>query len=126
MADAKQLYLDGLKLFGQHRNEDALAAFEAALVQRPDWAEVLQAKATALSNLGRHADALAAIERVIELTPNDPFAFTSKSIFLQRQGRIPEAESAAAKARMLSWKEELKKNPNAPPPTGPGGVSVVQ
>ena len=60
----------------------------------------------------------AAIDGVpaIAIDPNDAFAFTSLSIFLQRMGKIPEAETAAAKARMISWKEELKKNPNAPPP----------
>ena len=58
------------------------------------------------------------------MTPDDPFVYTSLSIFLQRQGKIPEAEAAAAKARMLSWKEELKKNPNAPPPEG--GFKVIQ
>jgi hypothetical protein len=46
------------------------------------------------------------------------------SIFLQRMGKIPEAEAAAAKARMINWKEELKKNPNAPMPDG--GFKVIQ
>ena len=58
--------------------------------------------------------------------PDDAFAYTSLSIFLQRKGLVPEAEKAAAKARMISWKEELKKNPNAPPPGPPGSMNVVQ
>jgi hypothetical protein len=48
---------------------------------------------------------------VIALDPDDPFAYTSQSIFLQRKGQIPEAEKAQAKARMASWKQELKKEP---------------
>jgi Flp pilus assembly protein TadD len=122
--DAKTHYLQGLKLFGQSKFEEAIVEYQAALAERPDWADVIHALATAQSKLGRHDEAITNVNRVIELTPNDAFAFTSLSIFLQRKGLIPEAEQAAAKARMLSWKEELKKNPNAPPPSGPGGGSM--
>jgi Flp pilus assembly protein TadD len=124
MADAKTHYLNGLKLFGQNKFEEAIAEYRLALEQRADWAEVIHALATAQSKLGRQDEAIATLQRAIELTPSDAFLFTSLSIFLQRQGKVPEAEAAAAKARMLSWKEELKKNPNAPPPSGP--MNVVQ
>jgi Flp pilus assembly protein TadD len=124
MSDAKTHYLAGLKLFGQNRHEEAIAEYRQALALKPDWADVLNALATAQSKAGRHGEAVATIQRAIELNPDDAFAFTSLSIFLQRLGKIPEAESAAAKARMISWKEELKKNPNAPPPEG--GFKVVQ
>lgn len=126
MSDAKTHYLAGLKLFGQNKYEESIAEYRLALAEKPDWADVLHAMATAESKLGRHDEAIATLQRVIELTPTDAFAFTSLSIFLQRQGKVPEAEAAAAKARMLSWKEELKKNPNAPPPTAPGSMNVHQ
>lgn len=125
MADAMTHYLQGLKLFGQGKFEESIAEYLAALQIRPDWVDVIHAMATAQSKLGRHDEAIANVNRVIELTPNDAFAFTSLSIFLQRKGMIPEAEQAAAKARMLSWKEELKKNPNAPPPSGPPGAGPM-
>jgi Flp pilus assembly protein TadD len=124
MSDPKSHYLNGLKLFGKGELEAAIAEYRQALEGRPDWAEVIHALATAQSKLGRQDEAIATLQRVIELTPDDPFAFTSLSIFLQRAGKIPEAESAAAKARMLAWKEELKRNPHAPPPAGP--MNVVQ
>jgi tetratricopeptide (TPR) repeat protein len=119
-------YKQGLALFGQQKNEEAAACFAEALVVKPDWLDALHALATAQSKLGRQDEALATIARVIELDPDDPFAYTSQSIFLQRKGLIPEAEAASAKARMASWKQELKKNPNAPPPGPAGGMSVVQ
>ncbi len=62
--------------------------------------------------------------RIVELDPEDPFAHTSLSMFLQRKGLIPEAEAEAAKARLVSWKLELRKNPNAPPPEE--GFKVLQ
>lgn len=124
MSDAKSHYLAGLKHFGQNRFEEAILEHQQAIALRPDWTDAFNALATAQSKAGRHEEAVATIERAIELNPNDPFAFTSLSIFLQRMGKIPEAEAAGAKARMLNWKEELKKNPNAPPPEG--GFKVMQ
>ncbi|MBL8860133.1 MAG: tetratricopeptide repeat protein [Planctomycetes bacterium] len=126
MADAKTHYLAGLKLFGQNKFEEAIVEYGQALAAKPDWTDALNALATAQSKLGRHEEAVATIERAIALDPNDAFTYTSLSIFLQRMGKIPEAEAAGAKARMISWKEELKKNPNAPPPGPAGGMKVVQ
>lgn len=126
MPDAKTHYLNGLKLFGHNQFEEAIAEYRLSLVEKPDWAEVIHALATAQSKLGRQEEAIESLQRAIELTPNDAFLFTSLSIFLQRNGKVPEAEAASAKARMLAWKEELKKNPNAPPPGPAGSMNVVQ
>lgn len=125
MSDALAHYKQGLSLFGQQKFEEAILAFQHALETRPSWAEAMHALATAQSKSGHHDSALATIEKVIALDPEDPFAYTSQSIFLQRKGLIPEAEKAQAKARMASWKQELKKNPNAPPPDE-GPMKVVQ
>jgi tetratricopeptide (TPR) repeat protein len=126
MTDRKTHYLAGLKLYGAARHAEAVEEYQKALELSPDWTEAMHALATAYSKLGRHDEAIALIEKVIALEPEDAFAYTSLSIFLQRKGLIPEAETAAAKARMISWKEELKRNPNAPPPAQPGGMNVVQ
>lgn len=126
MSDRKTHYLAGLALFGKNQHAEAITEFRKALELSPDWAEGLHALATAQSKLGLHDEAIATIQRVIELEPGDPFAHTSLSIFLQRKGLIPEAEKAQAQARMASWKQELKKNPNAPPPDNMGEIKVVQ
>ena len=126
MTDRKTHYLAGLKQYGAGRFAEAVEEYSKALELSPDWTDAMHALATAYSKLGRHDEAIALIEQVIALEPEDAFAFTSLSIFLQRKGLIPEAEHAAAKARMISWKEELKRNPNAPPPAQPGGMNVVQ
>ncbi len=126
MSDPKTRYLAGLKLFGQGQFAAAEVEHRAALAQRPGWTDAMHALATVLSKQDRHQEAVEVVEAILELEPNDAFAYTSMSIFLMRMGKIPEAEKAAAQARMLNWKEELKKNPKAPPPTAPGGMNVVQ
>jgi hypothetical protein len=42
------------------------------------------------------------------LTPSDPLAHTALSIALQHAGHIPQAEAAAARARILEWKHQLQ------------------
>jgi len=125
MTAATDHYKQGMALYGQGKNEEAVRAFEAALSERPEWSDCLQALGMTQMNLGRLDDALATLTRVTELAPEDPLAYTSLSMVWVRKENIEEAEKAQAKARMLSWKEELKRNPNAPPPSG-GGPGVVQ
>jgi tetratricopeptide (TPR) repeat protein len=126
MSDRKTHYLAGLKLFGNEKHAEAIEEYKKALELSPDWLDAMHAMATSQSKLGRHDEAIATVLRIIELDPEDAFAYTSLSIFYQRKGLIPEAESAAAKARMINWKQELKSNPNAPPPGPPGNMNVVQ
>jgi tetratricopeptide (TPR) repeat protein len=119
-------YLEGLKAFGRDAHEEAIAKYEEALVISPEWTDALHGKAMALMQLGRYDEAIAVGQRIVELDPNDSFAHTSLSMFYQRKGMIEEAEKEGAKARMLSWKEELKKNPNARPPGPAGSMPVIQ
>ncbi|MEM7305702.1 MAG: tetratricopeptide repeat protein [Planctomycetota bacterium] len=126
MADVKELYLQGLSLYGQGKHAEAIDAFQQALALDPERAECLQALSMAQMHAGKLKDALESVLRLTEMTPSDPQAFTSLSMIYQRMDRIDDAEKAQAKARMLSWKEELKTNPNAPPPADPGGMNVVQ
>jgi hypothetical protein len=79
-------------------------------------------------------------QRICELDKDDAFAHTSLSIFYQRQSAAAEkdgdeakarelidlAEKEGARARMISWKEELKTNPNAVPPGPAGSMDVIQ
>ena len=116
MSSASDLYRQGLALYGKRAYAEAIAAYERALAERPEWSDCLQALGMAQMHAGALQDALRNLERVTELAPEDPLAFTSLSMCLQRLDRIADAEKAQAQARLLSWKQELKTNPNAPPP----------
>ena len=125
--EARQsLYLEGLALFGKDQHEEAVAKYDAALALDPDWTEALHGKAMALMRLERYDDAIEVGKRIVELDPDDAFAHTSLSMFYQRKGMIEEAEAEGAKARLISWKEELKNNPDAPPPGPAGSMNVIQ
>ena len=125
--EARQaLYLEGLALFGKDEHDAALVKYDEALALDPDWTEALHGKAMALMRLERYDEAIEVGLRIVELDPNDAFAHTSLSMFYQRKGMIEEAEAEGAKARMISWKEELKTNPDARPPGPAGSLDVVQ
>jgi len=111
-------YRQGLAHYGKRAYADAIEAYRRALAERPDWSDCIQALGMAQMHAGMLEEALRTLERVTELAPEDPLGFTSLSMCLQRLDRISDAETAQAKARMLSWKQELKKNPHAPPPAG--------
>lgn len=126
MNDRMEPYLRGLGLFGKNQHAEAVLAYEEALTLAPDWTEAMHGLAMAHMHLGNLDRAIEIGKRIVELDANDAFAHTSLSMFYQRKGLIPEAEAEGAKARMISWKEELKKNPNAPPPGPAGSMDVHQ
>ena len=118
MPTAADHYRKGLAHYGKRDYAEAIAAYRVALLERPDWSDCVQALGMAQMHAGQLEEALSTLERVTQLAPEDPLGFTSLSMCLQRMNRIADAETAQAKARMLSWKQELKKNPHAPPPAG--------
>lgn len=131
--EALAFYKEGLSLYGQQKYAEAIEAYAKALELEPDWSDCLQALGMSQMNGGKLEAAFVTLTRVTELAPEDPLAFTSLSMCLQRMEKIEEAEKAQAQARMLSWKQELKSNPNAPPPAPftpgtPGGAdtNVIQ
>ena len=121
MSDAKALYKEGLGHYGQQKYEDAIASYRAALEADPEFTDCLHALGMSQLNAGKLQDALETLLEVTKRAPNDPLAFTSLSMAYVRLEKIEEAEDAQAKARMLTWKEELKTNPNAAPPPSGGG-----
>ena len=65
----------------------------------------------ALRDAGRLEQSIGAALALTALTPGDPLAHTALSISLQHAGHVPQAEAAAAKARILEWKIQLQSPP---------------
>jgi tetratricopeptide (TPR) repeat protein len=102
------LYNQGMEFFAQDKLDDAIAAYQAALRQDPDYADALHALAMTYAQLERLDEAIEVGKKLIAVAPEDELAYTSLSIFYQQKGMIPEAEHIAAQARTLGWKRQLE------------------
>jgi Flp pilus assembly protein TadD len=87
---------------------EAAKNFRAAIDADPAHFEAHHGLVRALRDAGRLEQSVAVALALTALTPNDPLAHTALSISLQRAGHIPEAEAAAARARILEWKVQLQ------------------
>ena len=97
-----------------HAGDPAAAAksFAAAIAADPNHIDAHHGLVRALTDSGQLDAAVTAAEALTRLTPDDPLAFAGLSIALQRANKIPEAESAAGRARILEWRHQLA---GAPP-----------
>jgi len=86
----------------------AVERFEAILKREPANAEAKHGLVRALEDAGRIGDALVAVKELIAADPDDVLAVTRLSMIYQHKGMIAEAEAAAAKAKILGWKQELR------------------
>lgn len=123
--DVNTAYIEGIKAFGAGNHDQAVEHYDRALALEPDNTDVLSAKAIALMHLERLDEAIETAKRVSVLDPEDAMVHTSLSMFYQRKGMIDEAEAEAAEHRLKSWRQELKRNPGAPPPDD-SGINVIQ
>jgi len=118
-------YMEGMKLYGQQDYAAAAAKYAEALELAPDNTEVLHALAAANMHGGELDEAIKVANRIVELDPNDHLVHTTLSMIYVRKEDIDAAEAEQAKARMKAWKQELKDNPDAPPPDE-DGMKVIQ
>lgn len=88
--------------------DEAVEAFRLAMAADAANVEAHHGMIRAMRDGGRMEQAIAAALALIALTPGDPLAHTALSICLQVAGHIPEAEAAAARARVLEWKIQLQ------------------
>jgi tetratricopeptide (TPR) repeat protein len=86
----------------------AVGRFETILKNEPAHAEARHGLIRALEDAGRVDDALDVVRGLIADDPDDVLAVTRLSMLYQHKGMIAEAEAAAAKAKVLGWKQELR------------------
>ncbi len=101
----------GLEMLAAGDLVGSMAAFRAAIAADGDHVEAHHGLTRALRDAGQFEAAVGAALALTVLTPQDPLAHTSLSIALQKAGHVPEAEAAAARARVLEWKQQLAAGP---------------
>lgn len=116
-SDARQVaedhYYAALDLMADGQLERAVAAYRESLAADPTFTEAMHGLARALQDLQRYDEAIGVAQRITELDPDDVLAHTSLSVLYQKKGMIPEAEAEGNKARILGWKQQLKRAPSS-------------
>jgi tetratricopeptide (TPR) repeat protein len=106
---AEDHYYAALDLFSEGKHEEALVEYQKSLQADPTFTEAMHGLARTLQDLNRFDDAIAIAKKISEVDPDDVLAHTSLSVLYQKKGMIPEAEEEGNKARVLGWKQQLKK-----------------
>ena len=96
--------------FGDDKLDESIEMYQKALEIDPAYQDALHGLGMALFSGGRFDDAIAAAKRLIQIDNDDILAHTSLSMFYQAQGKIEEAEKEGNAAKILGWKQELKKD----------------
>jgi hypothetical protein len=112
ISNAEELCQRGIDLLAAGSAAEAAEAFGAAIAADSAHAEAHHGLVRALRDAGRLEHAVGAALALTALTPGDPLAHTALSISLQAAGHVPEAETAAARARVLEWKIQLQSPPD--------------
>jgi tetratricopeptide (TPR) repeat protein len=107
---AEDHYYAALDLVAEGDHEGAVAEYQKSLDSDPTFTEAMHGLSRALQDLGGLDQAIAVAKRIAELDPDDILAHTSLSVLYQKKGMIPEAEEEGNKARVLGWKQQLKKS----------------
>ena len=92
----------------------AAAAFRECLDAGPNFLDAYHGLIRALQDTGELDEAVRAAEALIALDPEDVLAHTRLSILYQAKGMVPEAEAEATRAKLLGWKQELRKSREQP------------
>ncbi len=107
---AEDHYYAALDLMADGKLEEAVAAYRESITADPTFTDAMHGLTRALQDLQRYDDAIAAAQQITELDADDVLAHTSLSVLYMKKGMIPEAEAEGAKARVLGWKQQLKKS----------------
>jgi len=106
---AEDHYYAALDHVAEGHDEQAVEEYRQSLAADPAFTDALHGLSRALQNLNRLDEAIEFSKQISEIDPDDILAHTSLSILYQRKGMVPEAEAEGNKARILGWKQQLKK-----------------
>jgi tetratricopeptide (TPR) repeat protein len=109
-AQAENHYYAALDHVAEGLDEQAVEEYRKSLAADPTFTDSLHGLSRALQNLNRLDEAIEVSKQISALDSDDVLAHTSLSILYQKKGMIPEAEEEANKARILGWKQQLKKS----------------
>ena len=107
---AENHYYAALDHFAEGDHQRALEEYRKSVEHDPTFTEALHGMARTLQDLDRLDEAIEVSKKIAEIDSDDVLAHTSLSVLYQKKGMVPEAEAEANKARVLGWKQQLKKS----------------
>jgi tetratricopeptide (TPR) repeat protein len=107
---AEDHFYNGLDLYSEGKHEQAIVEYRRAIEADPNYSDALHGLARIYQDLNRFDEAIEISQKLAELDPDDVLPHTSLSILYQKKGMISEAEAEANKARVLGWKQQLKRS----------------
>jgi len=108
LQSADDLYRAGFDAFSRGDFAAAIAEATRALDVDPAHPDALRVLGMAHYRREEYEEALVVGRRLFEAAPKDILSYTTLSLFLQKNGFIEEAEDASAKAKVLTWKKQLR------------------
>ncbi|HEX3891768.1 MAG TPA: tetratricopeptide repeat protein [Terracidiphilus sp.] len=104
-----------MDLLAAGKPAEAAQTFREAIAADSENVDAHHGLVRALRDAGQLESSVGAALALTVLTPHDPLAHAALSISLQHAGHVPEAEAAAARARVLEWKMQLQSPPTGEP-----------
>jgi tetratricopeptide (TPR) repeat protein len=106
----EDLFEQAVNAFGDGKLDESIDLYKKALEVDPNYQDALHGLGMSLFNHGRFDEAAEAAKRLIAIDGEDILAHTSLSMIYHAQGKIEEAEKEGNVAKIMGWKQELKKD----------------
>ena len=106
----EDFFEQAVNAFGDDKPDESINLYRKALELDPSYQDALHGLGMALFTGGRLEEAVATAKRLIDIDPDDVLAHTSLSMFYHAQGRIEDAEKEGNAAKIMGWKQELRKD----------------
>ncbi len=106
----EDLFEQAVNAFGDDKFDESIELYHKALEIDPNYQDALHGLGMSLFKQGRYDDAIAVANRLIAIDSEDVLAHTSLSNIYHAQGRIEDAEKEGNVAKIMGWKQELRKD----------------
>ncbi len=107
---AKDLLNEGLKLFSDGFDEEAIRLLQEAIQRDANLVEAYEALGVILARHDRFDEAIAMMDSILKLDPDHVLAHTNLSVFYMKKGDKEKAEEEKAKATMAAFSKKAKES----------------
>jgi len=108
----EEYFEQAVNAFGDGNLDESVELYRKALELDPNYQDALHGLGMAFFQAGRLDEAAETANRLIAIDKDDVLAHTSLSMIYHAQGRIEDAEKEGNVAKIMGWKEELRKGKN--------------